>query len=260
MPVNTRNAPNTVEDPVVALDERGADEDEREAHDERAHDTPEQDPVLELAGHREGREDEREHEHVVDAQRVLDDVAREPGDPRLASPARGTRHAEHDGDGYPDRGPGERLARRHHVRGPMEDPQVQREEDPDEEEERDPEDQVHEWGPALLTRGMLRVAWGRGTTASAQGEGRSPAPGRGPGPGRGGEWMAAERPEVTRCGNCATCRTRSAMGGWVLNRVPALPPRGFTVYRWAMAAGTGCCALPRARDGTVRHAATGAAG
>jgi len=75
--------PEYVQDPVVLLDERRANEDESEAHHQRPDDTPEQHPVLEFARDREGREHEREHEHVVDAQGVLDDIAREPLDTHL---------------------------------------------------------------------------------------------------------------------------------------------------------------------------------
>ena len=47
------------------------------AQHQRAEDAPEQHPVLVLRGHLEVGEDQRPHEHVVDRQALLDQVAGE---------------------------------------------------------------------------------------------------------------------------------------------------------------------------------------
>ena len=85
------------------------------AHHERAEDAPEQHPVLVLARDREGAEDQREDEDVVDAQRLLDEVAGEERDARLGAPPH-KNAMEHDRERHPDRRPDERLARRHDMR------------------------------------------------------------------------------------------------------------------------------------------------
>ena len=55
----------------------GADADHRAAHHQRAEDAPEQHAVLVDRRHREVTEDHRDDEDVVDAERLLDDVAGE---------------------------------------------------------------------------------------------------------------------------------------------------------------------------------------
>ncbi len=132
----------------------------------------------------------------------------------------------------------------------VEDAQVQRQEHADEHQEGDPEDQVHVWEMVFLSGperiggrvaqdpdgirwpGICARPWGRGPRA---GEDREPG-GRRAGRGH------AERTLRSR-------RTRSTMGGWVLNRVVAPPARGLTVYRCAMAAGTGRWATGRRDTG-----------
>ena len=64
-----------VEDPVEALDQRDAGEDEDRPQHERAEDAPEQHPELVLPGHGEEREDHRPDEHVVDRQALFDQEA-----------------------------------------------------------------------------------------------------------------------------------------------------------------------------------------
>ena len=94
-----------VEDPLEALDERHAGEDEDAAQDERAEDAPEQDPELVLAGHGEEREDHRPHEHVVDRQALLDE---EPG-VVLAAGLASLPDQQDDAEGEADRDPHRRL-------------------------------------------------------------------------------------------------------------------------------------------------------
>ena len=68
--------PEHVEHPVEALDHGDAGEDEDRPHDQRAEDAPEQHAVLVLRRHEEVAHDQRPHEDVVDAQALLDQVAR----------------------------------------------------------------------------------------------------------------------------------------------------------------------------------------
>ena len=56
------------------------------AHDERAEDAPDQNPVLVLRRHPEVGEDEHENEDVIDAERVLDQVAGKEIDPPGPAP------------------------------------------------------------------------------------------------------------------------------------------------------------------------------
>ena len=66
-----------VEHPVEALDDRHAGEDERRPQDQRPEDAPEQHAVLVLRRHEEVAQDQRPDEHVVDAEALLDQVARD---------------------------------------------------------------------------------------------------------------------------------------------------------------------------------------
>jgi hypothetical protein len=59
------------------LDDRGAREDQDEAHDDRAQDAPVEHAGLELGRNGEVLEDHQEHEQVVHAERELDDVSGE---------------------------------------------------------------------------------------------------------------------------------------------------------------------------------------
>ncbi len=121
--------------------------------------------------------------------------------------------AEHDRERHPDRGPDERLAWWHDVCGLVEDAQVERQEEPDEDQERDPEDQIH-------VRDVLPFAPERigGPGHGPRGIGREWARPRGGAQGReDGDRMAAERPGGYAARKLRNRRTRSAMGGWVLN-------------------------------------------
>jgi hypothetical protein len=64
-----------VDDPVEPLDEHGAHDDHRAALDESAEDAPEQHAVLVERRDLEVREDQEEHEQVVDAERFLHEIA-----------------------------------------------------------------------------------------------------------------------------------------------------------------------------------------
>ena len=89
--------------PLEALEQRDPGEDEDEAQHQRPEDAPEQHPELVGAGHREVAHDQRPHEHVVDAEALLDEVARDVLAGRLAA-VPGEDHAgEGDADADPDR-------------------------------------------------------------------------------------------------------------------------------------------------------------
>ena len=97
-------------------------------------------------------------------------------------------------------------------------------------------------GDVFLSRPERVGGPGRTGPRRDQVPGMGPAPGRGPGPGRTGIGWPPSGPVVYAARKLRNRRTRSAMGGWVLKSWPAPPDSGLTVYRWAMAAGTGCCA------------------
>ena len=89
-------------------DERDAGRDEDRAQHERAEHAPEQHAVLVPQRDRERREDHRPHEHVVDRQRLLDQVPREVLTGRGAAP----RRPHHDAEAQAARDPHERLDER----------------------------------------------------------------------------------------------------------------------------------------------------
>ncbi len=62
---------------MEARDERDPEADHGCPHDERAQDAPDQNPVLVLGRHPEVGKDEPENENIIDAERVLDQVAGE---------------------------------------------------------------------------------------------------------------------------------------------------------------------------------------
>jgi hypothetical protein len=115
-----------IEDPFEALDERDAKRDHGAAQNHGSQDAPEQHPVLVGGGHREVAEQHDEHEDVVHAQRVLDEVAGQEFHALLVRPAasRQRRHHQRQRDEH-DRGqPG--FPQRDRVCAAIEDPQVQR--------------------------------------------------------------------------------------------------------------------------------------
>jgi hypothetical protein len=160
---------------------RGAGRDEHGAEHDRPQDPPEQQPVLVRRRHRERREDQGEHEHVVDRQRELDQVAGQVLAARLAAARRRHEHAEAEGQPDPDGAPGRRLPERNELRVPVQDEEVEGEHAADDQGQDQPENSIQ----------------GHGTTSgSGCAEGLSrPWPstvGRG-GPPRGGRDDAADR-------------------------------------------------------------------
>jgi hypothetical protein len=157
------------------------------AHEQRAHDPPEQHSVLVDGGDAEGPEDHRDDEDVVDCERLLDEEAGQVLDRRgepvvvdrdsilrsrrghrigaRAEPEPSTLVAEVDetGEGHaerdPHRGPAERLAHLHHVCGSVEDAQVECEQQQDERDEADVEEfhAADLGGPACIGPARGRV-------------------------------------------------------------------------------------------------------
>ena len=150
--------PEEIENPVVAGDELRADRDHDAAHDERAQDAPEQHPVLVDARDRHEREDHRDDEDVVHAQRLLHDVAGQilhgGGGAIVDLPVDGIHgeaeshplvlvahiheHAERESEGDPHGRPPEGLAHRDHVSVPVKHPEVQRQHHQHEQKEAGP--------------------------------------------------------------------------------------------------------------------------
>src|SRR5205814_5445547 len=64
-----------VEDKVKARNERNAQPDHDSAHDEGAENSPDQDAMLRFSGNAEVGEDKDKNKNVIDAERILDDVA-----------------------------------------------------------------------------------------------------------------------------------------------------------------------------------------
>ncbi|CAL2061615.1 hypothetical protein GPN2_12291 [Streptomyces murinus] len=94
-----------VEDPGEAGDDRGSGGDEHRSQHQGYEDADEQDAPLVERGNRELRHDQDEDEEVVDAQRLLGDVAREELAGRLSAAEEEQAEAEEAGQDDPDDGP-----------------------------------------------------------------------------------------------------------------------------------------------------------
>ncbi len=177
-----------LEHPVEARDERGPRGDHRASHADRPDDSPEQHTVLVLLRYAQEPEDQRDHEDVVDGERLLDDVGgqvRHRGvgaggagpAARQAAPAGAIRQVDHareaDAERDPERGPPDGLARRDPMRAAMEDAEIERQQGAHEQQERgvDPDHRRSVEDPASTGRAaraqarssrMRHVApWGR---------------------------------------------------------------------------------------------------
>jgi hypothetical protein len=114
-----------IDEPVEAREHRAAREDHDGAHDQRPQDAPEQHAVLVERRHLERREDDDEHEDVVDAQRLFDEVARQELGPELRPELPPDDRVEHEGEGDPDRAPRCGLLEAHDVGLLVEDAEVE---------------------------------------------------------------------------------------------------------------------------------------
>ena len=91
------------QDPVETVDELDARKDEQAPKHDRAKDPPEQHSVLKGPRHREKGEDQRPHEHIVNAQAELDQIPREPFTGSGPAVGREHDHTERDANSNPDR-------------------------------------------------------------------------------------------------------------------------------------------------------------
>jgi 5-(carboxyamino)imidazole ribonucleotide synthase len=117
-----------------------------------AHDAPEENPVLEVRRHREGREDEAEDEDVVDRERFLDQVAAEVLDRLVRALPDQDDEPEAEAQADPEGGCDRRRPQRDLARLPVEDEEVEGEEGADDGQEADPEgrrDRFGHGGPIL---------------------------------------------------------------------------------------------------------------
>src|SRR5690606_34716557 len=107
-------------------DEGCARGDHGTAHQQRAKDPPEQDPVLVARRDLKIGEDQNEDEDVVYAQRLLDQVARKELQTDLRPHEVVQAEIEDERQRYPERAPGARLLHGYFVRLLMEDAEVER--------------------------------------------------------------------------------------------------------------------------------------
>ena len=193
-----------VDDPGEALDQLGADRDHGAAHQQGAHDAPEEDAVLVDRRHREEAEEHRDHEDVVDGQRLLDEVAGEvldggagavvvDGAHPLDRLGRERHHVggepepepvvlvagvdeagEGEAEGDPEGGPAERLPDRDDVGLAVEDAEVEGEEGEHEGDEAGVHpDHPHSIGPAMdLAKAMSDTIAGVSDRSLAQARAR----------------------------------------------------------------------------------------
>ncbi len=116
--------PEEVEDPGEVGDDRRARADEHGPQDEGYEHADHQHPLLVGGGHRELAHDQDEDEEVVDAQRLLGDVAGEELARRLPAAQEQQAQAEQAGEDDPDDRPGAGLLERDLVRLPAADEEV----------------------------------------------------------------------------------------------------------------------------------------
>ena len=127
-----------VEDPFETFDEGHAREDEHGAQCERTEDAPEQHAVLVALRDGEIAHHQRPHEDVVDAQALLDQIARDVLAARLGAEPPGHDPGERDTDADPDCGLDGRFLGRDLVCLPVDHQQVDEQHGHDERQERGP--------------------------------------------------------------------------------------------------------------------------
>jgi len=160
---------------VEFVDELRAHRNHHPAQDERAEDAPEQDPVLVQGRHPEIAEDHDDHEDVVDAQRLLDNVTGEVLAQRRAAVIGGAvddvdaepesepvgivgepdEDPERKPQGDPERRPAEGFLHPDHVRFAVKDAQVQGQHQEHEGDETCPHPD-HAARPPVPVRWLLR--------------------------------------------------------------------------------------------------------
>lgn len=116
--------PEDVEDPGEVGDDRRAGADEHGPQDEGYEHAHHQHPLLVGGGHRELAHDQDEDEEVVDAQRLLGDVAGEELARRLSAAEEQQAQTEQSREDHPDDRPGTGLSEGDLVRLPAADEEV----------------------------------------------------------------------------------------------------------------------------------------
>ena len=95
-----------IDHPVEVVNQCHAGQDQRCPEHQRSDNAPKQHAVLVFGGYLKIGEDQDEYENVVQAQRVLDQVAREELQRRLAAAPEVDAHVERQGQGNPECAPG----------------------------------------------------------------------------------------------------------------------------------------------------------
>ena len=137
-----------VKHPREVLDERGARENEDEAQHQRDDDARQQNLLLILAGHAESRQDDDKDKEVVNAQRLLGDVAAQVFLSVLRPPERPHDAAKNQGDRDVGDGPPGRFLERGFVGGADVADDVDDDHGHDDAGQDDPGERVHvhTWG------------------------------------------------------------------------------------------------------------------
>ena len=128
--------------PEERLQQFCADEDEDQPEQQRTDDTPEQHLVLIAVRDGEVGEDQREDEHVVHRQRLLDEISRVVGAGDVTAVGPPHDHTEPQSGGDPDGRPDRGLCELHHMVVAVQE-QVDGEHGHDRDRERDPCPQWH---------------------------------------------------------------------------------------------------------------------
>ena len=126
------------DDPLEALHQLDAGEDEQQPHHDRAEDPPEENPILVHQGNREEAEDDHEDEDIVHRERFLDQIARQIDAPDLMSRPPPDQTIEDQRQADPEDRPPGRLLERGRVIVSMEYQQIQRQKQDDQHAERKP--------------------------------------------------------------------------------------------------------------------------
>src|SRR5690606_14137793 len=149
-----------VEDPVEALDEERARPDHGAPHEEGTEHAPEEDAVLVLLRDAEVAEDQDENEDVVDAERLLDQIARQELEPGLGAPEVVDPRAEGQRQEHPEDAPDRGLLDAHLVGFAVEDEEVEGKERQHERVEADPRPDFHPTSPVFASGGATHASPG----------------------------------------------------------------------------------------------------
>src|SRR5262249_47045870 len=121
-----QECPENVNDRMKAFYQRNARRNKQTSHDQRSKDAPEQHAMLVFGRDPKVSEDHQKHEHVVDAQRFLDDVTGQKFERAFAAKEKIDSRVKGKSKRDPDTAPYKRFADRDRVRFPMKDSKIQR--------------------------------------------------------------------------------------------------------------------------------------